>query len=465
MSKLRKKPTAVIEDVAPRFERFDLSENPFPPEPTVNKDSEDPRINGDIYEMALRQNEFEKIKANYLSASLGEPNHLRLCYIIDTSYIGRGNGKSAFLVNLQQAITREYALDLSEGRNKCFAIYVSPESGGRTKSFSALLDLWFEAILRSRVIEESLASIRLTALNEVAPQNPLNENDEDGYVMDCLRDKSWYEQNGIDLAKVREVMSRNRHLQELPPEFPLFREVRPSGLFHQFVTLEDFAQHYRDLARGRPRFDFLLTHMVHLFRAADFTGAFVLIDDFERIPDFQTRRQMKDFALELRNALFDGSYLNSRIGFFNCFLVLHAGVPPLISEAWAESGLENRSPISQMTDRHVVPFEKLTRAHAELLLKKYLNQYRTRGSRLRGTEPFTPDAVSAIGEASEFNAAKMLQLAYGLLEHAADNDLKSVERTDVDDYRNKDSQSVDSVEPTITSAKTVDLMRKAREGE
>ena len=122
MGKLTNKPRAPSQFSAPsRFERFNLTENPFPSEPVVHKGSEDRRINGGIYESALRQKEFEKIKANFLQQPQRDPNHLRLGYIMDESYIGRGNGKSAFLLNLEHAINGEYCLDLSAGENKCFA--------------------------------------------------------------------------------------------------------------------------------------------------------------------------------------------------------------------------------------------------------------------------------------------------------------------------------------------------------
>ena len=125
-----------------RYERFCLTENPFPTEP-VNKDSTDRRINGEIYESEIRTKELTLIKDAFLKKPQSDRNRLRLGYICDTSYIGRGNGKSAFLVNLAQSINDNYCLDISEDLNKCFAIYVVPEPGGRTKTFPSFVDLIF----------------------------------------------------------------------------------------------------------------------------------------------------------------------------------------------------------------------------------------------------------------------------------------------------------------------------------
>jgi len=97
MSKLLKKPQQLQRpETIGRFQKFGLSDNPFPSEPYVNQDSTDKRMNGGIYETEIHKKEFQQIMDCFLKQPQIEPNHLRLGYIIDTSYIGRGNGKSAF---------------------------------------------------------------------------------------------------------------------------------------------------------------------------------------------------------------------------------------------------------------------------------------------------------------------------------------------------------------------------------
>ncbi len=113
MEKLLSKPI----DISPkreegRFEKFNLRENPFPSTPFVNKDAEDNRINGKIFEIEIRRREYDEFEKNFLKVPQSDQNHLRLGYIIDTSYVGRGNGKSAFLVNLQKRINEEFCLNI-----------------------------------------------------------------------------------------------------------------------------------------------------------------------------------------------------------------------------------------------------------------------------------------------------------------------------------------------------------------
>ena len=77
-------------DQESRYQRFYLTENPFPTEP-VNKDSNDRRINGEIYEKDIRTQEYDQIEDAFLKHPQSDLNRLRLGYICDTSYIGRGN--------------------------------------------------------------------------------------------------------------------------------------------------------------------------------------------------------------------------------------------------------------------------------------------------------------------------------------------------------------------------------------
>lgn len=467
MKKLLRTPTGEqIKDKLGKFERFKLIENPFPSEPVVNKDSEDKRINGNIYEIEIRRKEYDQVIEWFIKPSQSDPNHLRLGYIIDTSYIGRGNGKSAFLINLLHAINRGYCLDLSNDLNKCFGVYVAPEPGGRTKTFPIFLDFLFKSIIASNVIKSSLATLRLEAIRD---QNPTVFSEiealDDEDIADKLNDKEWLIQKGVDVNGISDIICKNKYLQDVPPDFPLL--AGRNTFFAPFITQDSFAEYYKNnLRKSNEKLTFVFTELVRLFQAAHFNGAFVLVDDFERIPDFQSARQKRDFALELRSCLFDGLYLNARIGFYNFLLVLHAGVPRLISDAWAESGMDNRAPISpQVASKHVIPFEKLSKDHASMLLRKYLSEYRINGSVIDPLFPFTEDAVAKIGELSEYNAAKILKIAYDLLDKASD----ITDQVQIDEKFVAENKGIgDPLGKNVTSiedAESTDLLKKAENKE
>jgi hypothetical protein len=468
MNKLLQKPAQEPPMDSPaRFEKFNLKENPFPSEPVINKDSKDHRINGSIYEVAIRQKERHQIDTEFLKQPQSNPNHLRLGYIMDTSYISRGNGKTAFLVNLYHEINKKYCLDLSNGLNKCFAVHMQPELGGRTKTFLNYIDLFYKSILYAGIVDDCLAILRLNAIAELYPELlPSIESIAEDALIANLKSKDWFSENNIDGRKVANSICDNKYLQELPPEFPIFGE-RNSLLTGFLVSQESFKSYYMNLRRGKERLDFVFSHLVRFFQAASFNGAYIFVDDFERVPDFQSARQKKDFALELRSCLFDGSYVSARTGFYVFFLVLHAGVPHLISDAWAGSGLENRAPLSLRTmSKHIIPFERLDKAQASLLLKRYLAEYRIEPNQSDALSPFTEAAVNLIGELAEYNATNILKMAYELLDKASE----VPDRTVIDEEfvnLNKDSQTIatNTGRPTLEAADSTDLLKKAKKQE
>jgi hypothetical protein len=464
MDKLLKKPKQQLPLTQEgRYQRFYLTENPFPTEP-VNKDSSDRRINGEIYEKDIRSGEYTQIEDAFLKQPQSNLNRLRLGYICDTSYIGRGNGKSAFLVNLMRKINHNYCLDISDEANKCFALYVTPEPGGRTKTFTSFIELIFSSILQSKIIDTCLALLRLDAASEVYPNIDLAASfSEEAELIDCMNSETQLKQKGIEPSRLADKISENEFFQALPTDFPLFASRHM--LFEPFVTAKEFVTYFKSLKKGKAWIDFVFSHMVRLFMAAGFNGAYVLVDDFERIPDFQSVRERKDFAIELRSCLLDGPYVNARYGFYTMLLVLHAGVPQLISDAWSSSGLGNRYPISRKIDsKHWIAFEKLNREHISMLLKKYISTYRLDQAECDELAPFTSDAISLIAEINENNAAGILRTCWDLLENAADNPKRITIDKDFVKARTKASEYERSdATPAIDDPNATDLMRKATE--
>lgn len=464
MNKISRKPKEQqsVEQKA-KYQPFSLTENPFPTSP-VNKDSSDPRINGQIYEADIRTKEYEKIKKAFLASPQTDPSHLRLGYIWDTSYIGRGNGKSAFLVNLIAQINKEYCLDISEDANKCFAVYVVPETGGRTKTFDSLVDLIFEAIYSSGFIASALACLRLNAIEDAYPEICINECD-DTKLIQYLNTEDWLRDLGVDPNVLMGKICDNEFLQKIPQEFPLFSS-RSGFLIQQFITEEVFRDSYKSLKKGRDKLDFVFSYLVQMFLAAGFNGGYIFIDDFERVPDFQSGRQRRDFAAELRSILLDGSYENARFGFFNMFLVLHAGVPALISEAWTSSGLNHRYPLSpKVTAPHLIPFEKISRDHVTLLIQKYLDEYRCDSISKGELTPFTSSAINLIAEESEYNAATILRTCSGLIEKSLEENRTQIDETFVRSEFEKREGDCTNETPPLDDPDAEDLIQKAREGQ
>ncbi len=408
-----------------RFEIYNLSENPFPSTPFVNPESNDARINGAIYEPSIRESERKLLLQNFLQVPQNDPQHLRLGYIIDASYIGRGNGKSAFLINLQREINQDFGLSISNDLNKCFSLTIHPEIHTKVKSFESFVDLFVNIIFSSEIVDDALSSLRLDAIMQIYPNfdpNTYFSGAED--LRAKLNSINWYYENKLDYIEINKHILNNKLLQELPSDFPLYL----SRMFVEVSDGNDFKEYYYSLKRGALRYSFVFTDLVSLFLAAGFNGAYIFVDDFERIPNFQTARQRIDFAVELRTCLFDGMYTNAKIGFYNFILVLHAGVPALVQEAWEQSGLEHRSPIALKGAKNVIIFEKIRVNDAFSLLKKYLQQYRIHPTDSNtDLVPFERDAIEKIAEQNEFNASKILKKAHEDLDRAANSQIRSLD--------------------------------------
>src|ERR1044071_7042264 len=108
MKQLFVKPSGQFKHSESRYEKYNLRENPFPSTPIVNQEDKDIRYNGGIFEKKIRTEEWDKFLNNFIKVAQDNPNHLRLGYILDTSYVGRGNGKSTFSINLLKEINQNY---------------------------------------------------------------------------------------------------------------------------------------------------------------------------------------------------------------------------------------------------------------------------------------------------------------------------------------------------------------------
>lgn len=458
IDKYAKRPKAEIAPQEGKYEIYNLQENPFPSQPFVNPESNDQRINGKIYETSIRKQEYKTIEENFLSVPQSDPNHLRLGYVMDVSYIGRGNGKTAFLTNLLRKINKDFSLSISNELNKCFAVIVAPEPSGKTKTFDDLVDLITDRIFESNIIDDCLVSLRLEAIFELYENFSAEKHFQDELeIKKKLNSPEWYKENNLDYGSINQKIISNSNLQSLPTNFPIYGS---STLFANISSEKDFVNYFIGLKRGKPRSEFLFSHLVNFFLAAGFNGAYIFVDDFAYIPDFQSERQKRDFAVELRTALFDGLSTNARMGFYNFIFVLHAGVPALIQPAWEQAGLEHRSPIFYRGNaRHIIKFEKIQYEDALSLIQKYLQSYRISNVSNDDFFPFSKEAIERIAELNDLNASKILKMAYEILERAVEQNVREI---DVDFVTSNDENhfAEQNNASGISEATTKDLMKE-----
>jgi len=468
-NKFLRKPKGNIDiDSLAHYELYNLRDSPFPSQPYVNMHASDDRYNGQIYEEEIRENEYKKIETNFLKVPQTDMNHIRLGFIMDTSYIGRGNGKSAFCVNLNNKINSEFCLDISDEVNKCFGLYITPEVKGKTKSFDDVSTLIFDGLIDSRIIEYSLAMLRGQAILHEYPGFDLDnkiENEED--FISKMNDINWFENENLKIDKLTNFILSNEYLKDIGKEFPLYFDKSRFN-FTGLISQNNFVKFYKQLKKSQEKYDFIFNDLVALFLASGFNGSYLILDDFERIPYHQSEKQKREFALDIRTNLFDGIRLNSKIGFYNFLLIFHAGVPRLIEKSWGNSGMEQRCPVTNINrdSKHVVFFEKMDSNNAILMIKKYLEEYRIdkQDEAKSGLYPFSEDAIKKIGEMSEFNASQILRSANQVLDKAAQEKIESISADFVKNILNPEEQDEDEIKTDIISDdKYTDLINKAKD--
>lgn len=451
MNKYTNKPKNVTPERISEYKQFNLTENPFPATPFMALQSPDKRVNGTIYEKSIRNEEYEQLKENFLSKPQSDFSRSRLGFLMDTSFVGRGNGKTAFLMHLlKKNINNDYCHSISNEENKCFGLYIQPETGGKTKTFEKLIEKIILEIINKNTLKDCIVSIYLTAIMETFPTkfesviNSLNNIEEDEYYTK-ITDPKWYKDNELDLNELENFVQSNKYLKNMSNDFynTIIAKSQCSLLPNISLTAEAIKEYYIINLKKKNNVEFFFNDLVLLFEAANFNGAYIFIDDFERIPDFQSERDRRDFVNSIRTYLFDGTSENAKKGFYNFLLVLHAGVPRLIEKAWGDSGMEQRCTLATIdktqSEGHQIIFKPLNITSTEKLISAYIREYRADSNIINDDlYPFTQDSVNKIHSVSDGNVSKILKNCHHILEAATKTkNITVIDKAFVDSYFQK----------------------------
>ena len=410
------------------FERFNLKENPFPYNPFIEPISDDAKRNGTIFSREIRKRELEQFYDTFLTIPLNE-DHDRIGYLLESSFTGRGNGKSAFLVHLAREINADYGLRTSNELNKTFAIYLKAKSGGENSKFWQVTKDILEDICNRGIIEDCLLVIRYKVLE----QNGWLEKVEKELVAEedfvKLNDNTWLTNRidfpifhakfkgklrdfGIDDLLLKEISYRS---DQASSKIKIMLESKPDSWLKKEVN------------------NILFDNLVRIFVLADFNGAYILIDEFEKIAEFQKPNERIEFAHELRQKILESSQESGLGDFFMYILTMHPGTQRLILEAWERSGINARSPLPSediVKQNHVILFDDIKKSDIKHLLAVYLSFYRIDESNSAKSEiyPFTMDAINLISELVKFNAAKILKFSHLLIRKLAKSDAEIIDQ-------------------------------------
>jgi len=125
-------------------------------------------------------------------------------------------------------------------------VYIDPEPAA-AQSFNSFVDCLFLAILDANLIRDSIAILPMNAIRQLGVGRRVSRKRTMTRKL-CrvrFRQKTGLNKAGIDLAAVASSVRRNPFLQDLPPDFPLFREAASNSLFVSLVTQTNFKVHLR----------------------------------------------------------------------------------------------------------------------------------------------------------------------------------------------------------------------------
>lgn len=440
MNKFIRKPETKPSEIRDLFSRFNLKENPFPYNPFIEPESEDPKRNGEIFDERIRYKELEKFKTNFLEQPI-DGDHNRVGYLMESSFTGRGNGKSAFLVNIQNSINADFGATVSKNINKSFSIYFKAKASGQNAKFWQVSQEIIKELASKKIFEDCLITLRYKVLEENGWLKQIEKEmiEESDYYN--LLNNSWLMEKNINFpifnSKLRQKLIDVGISMELATLFANKSSEASKSILEKYIFEKQEPWKKKELNR------FLFDELCRFFIMSDFNGCYILLDEFEKIADFQKPVERIEFAYELRQNILESSLQSGITGFFIFIITMHPGTQRLILESWEKSGINARSPLPGedfMEAPHVISFEDIKKQDISALLKVYLDYYRIDKSGEIGLYPFDEEAVNMIAEVSKYNAARILKFSHMLLSELVQTEKEKIDRLFVSDLINKNKK-------------------------
>ena len=390
------------------FERFGLSQNPFPNKPSLVVGSDNPPYLAEL--RAKEEREFE----NWLIPHPDRSKPRLITFLMDyATRRGRGIGKTAFLNHQCKRIMRDLGSSLTNDTYVLFATYILPLPGGKCRKFWQFSQLIAEAITEQDMV--AMAMWRLRAFSGLIPAEILeqvgdnleetigndvwlrrHDVDVDFKLVDTLKDS--LEQAGIR-AEVAEILSRYGH--------------------DSSTWRRNFLAHQTDFRWRQIGNQLVFDDLVRLFVLAGFSKGLLLIDEVEKIVPYQNISERRAFVESLRYFFIDGPCENTRRDFYSLFLTIHPYLQELLAPHWEAAGLDRFAALSrEFAQEYTVYFGPLNQELAEPLVKTYLDAYRIDNDQKGPLWPLDKAAVEEALFRTGGVPGKMLTLLYQIMERA-----------------------------------------------
>ena len=433
------------EPVSSPYERFGLTDLPFPTEPMIDPYNRDPRRNGSIYAQSPVRDAIDKFERLLI-----RPDDFRNRAKIASVWAagdresGRGMGKSALLRFFQQRINSDWGLTQFDGQFHACAVYVAfPEQVDRRwmeqLAWGALVD-----VCQNGVLDVARAALRREMLTDDQVQTVVSVND--GIDWRRLLDDAILSDHDISISDVDDKVHKQL-LEDGVEHGPA------SALAHD--EFEDYLRNLRRDGNLRPYYiprdtkglDYARTlffnDIVRYLHSAGFGGGYLFVDDIENLTDQMANRHRREFVKELRLCTVSPGYANTEYGFFSSVLTTHQQSVSGIAQAWQEAGLSTMARLDPQAPTSVeLPLPTPDQARA--IIVAHLDHYRASPDDTGTISPFTEDGLQAlIGKAR--HPRTMLSNAAHVMMHAVDGGTSLIDASTLEEALSGASNSSSTI--------------------
>lgn len=432
---LIRKPKVSVEQEN-HYRRLGFIQNPFPANPSVVPYSDDSRVNGSIFLESIRKEEINAFHDHIVNSE----NQIGL--MMDyAAYKGRGIGKTAFLNYMKKSINKDLGDEMSNGNSVIYAVYVAPSADNRNRTLSQVAHSIFTSMHREGLFLTVFC--RLRALSGLL-DNVIDDTISESNYEETIANDSWLCERGIDVASVNSFVCKELAKAGLADDdVPLF-----SGSYARFnEMLKDNPSEFFWKKEGLV---FLFEKVEKLLKAAMFTNCIILLDEAEKMIQYQNFNERRAFCENLRTYFVDGNNSNAIDGFFKILLTIHPNSQELLMPHWAAAGLDRFCSLGGNTSSENTIFFKplknepgMIRALAEIYLK---------ASRVNKNDnsisPFTQEAIDYTMEKSAYIPGKFLKYLYILIEKAIKNNWIKIDKKEVAEVLDEGTKSFSFESPT-----------------
>lgn len=308
------------------YNNIGFSQNPFPANPSVVPYSDDARVNGSIFLTSIRQEEIKAFRNHIVNSQ----NQIGL--MMDyAAYKGRGIGKTAFLNYMKKAINKDLGDEMSSGDSVLYAVYVAPSADNRNRSLSQVAHSIFSAMHKEGLFLTVFC--RLRALSGLL-DNVIDETITENTYEQTIANDNWLIERGINVSEVNSFVCKELVKAGVVDEdVTLF-----SGSYVRFM--EALREERTETFWKKEGLTFLFEKVEKLLKAAMFTNCIILLDEAEKMIQYQNFNERRAFCESLRTYFIDGSNSNAIDRFFKILLTIHPNSQELLMPHWAAAGLD-----------------------------------------------------------------------------------------------------------------------------